>query len=344
MGIHDRDYYRDDSNRWGTAREHRGVILLIAVTIALTVVNFVATEQPQPQQQQQQPAENEAQNGWRGEPNFVLEEALRFEYGKIVPEGQVWRFFTSFLLVERSNWLLGLLFGMLLLYFFGGEMEILYGTGRFVTFYVVAGVLANVIKFLLALIPIGATVATYGNAAPMFATMVLFAFHYPHRPIRIWFLIPIPVWILVSIYLALNMLGVLGMLANRQMDALPHGLESLVGAAVGFAYYRTRGRLFAFLDVFGRLFRQRERSRRSPANLRVYDDNAPRPSTRTSSPPPAASPEPVPQPAGGAVDEHLEAKLDAVLAKVARHGKGSLTAEENDILMRASEVFKKKRR
>lgn len=334
MGIHDRDYYRDDSGRWGTASEHRGVILLIAVTIALSVVNFVAVEQPQPQ-----PPVNP--DGQYTPPAYVLQEALRFEYVKIVPECQVWRFVTSFLFTD--SWFLGLIFGSLLLYFFGGEMEILYGTGRFVGFYILAGVLANVVKFLLALIPVGATVATYGNSAPMFATMVLFAFHYPHRPIRIWFLLPIPVWLLVTIYLGLNLLTALGTLANRQMDSLPHVLEPVVGAAVGFAYFRTRGRLFAFLDVFGRLFRRRERSPRSPANLRVYDDNAPRPSTRTAAPPPAASPEPVPQPAGGGVDEHLEAKLDAVLAKVARHGKASLTAEENDILMRASEVFKKKR-
>lgn len=333
MGIHDRDYYRDDSNRWGTASEHRGVILLIAVTIALSVVNFVATEPQQP------PADIEAQYTPKV---HVLEETLRFEYAKIVPEVQLWRFFTSFLFT--GDIVLGLLFGMLMLYFFGGEMEILYGTGRFVTFYVLAGVLANVVKFLLGLAGVGVAATTYGTAAPMFATMVLFAFHYPHRPIRIWFLIPIPVWVLVSIYLGLHLLMLLGALSNGATGALPYVLEPLVGAAVGFAYYRTRGRLFGFLDVFGGLFRQRERSRRSPANLRVYDDNAPRPSSRTVSPPPAASPEPVPQPAGGGVDEHLEAKLDAVLAKVARHGKGSLTAEENDILLRASEVFKKKRR
>lgn len=333
MGIHDRDYYRDDSSRWGSAAAHRGVILLIAVTVALSLVNFVVAEPTTVTH----PTTGET---YPGEPIHPLSDVLRFDYAKIVNEYQLWRPFTSFLLTP--DWLLGLLFGSLLLYFFGGEMEILYGTGRFLAFYLLTGVLANAVKFPLGLA--GATAPTYGTAAPMFATMVLFAFHYPHRPIRIWFLIPIPVWILVSIYLGLNLLGLLGAVAARQPQALSHVMEPLVGAAVGFAYYRTRGRIFAFVDVIGGLFRKRERARRSPANLRVYDDNAPRPSTRPSSPPPAATPEPVPQPAGGGVDEHLEAKLDAVLAKVARQGKGSLTAEENDILMRASEVFKKKRR
>jgi hypothetical protein len=43
------------------------------------------------------------------------------------------------------------------------------------------------------------------------------------------------------------------------------------------------------------------------------------------------------------VDEQLEAKLDAVLEKVARFGKQSLTDSENQILMRASEIYKRKR-
>jgi membrane associated rhomboid family serine protease len=305
------------------------VILLIAVTVALSLANFVVTERTEVPLPNGQVVE--------GPPAHVLADVLEFDHAKIVREFQGWRFFTSFLLTP--DWLLGLLFGMLLLYFFGGEMEILYGTGRFLVFYVMAGVLANVAKFALGFA--GATHPTYGTAAPMFATMVLFAFHYPHRPIRIWFLIPIPVWILVSIYLGLNVLLLVGALANRQVGALPGVVEPLVGAAVGFGYYRTRGRLFALVDSLGGLFRRRERGR-SPANLRVYDD-APRPSSRASAPPPT-SPEPVPQPAGGGpADEQLEAKLDAVLAKVARQGKGSLTPEENDILMRASEVFKKKR-
>ena len=330
MGIHDRDYYRDDGGRWGSASAHRGVIALIAVTVALSLMNFAVTEPT-----------TVTVDGvtMPGEPVHVLADALQYDHAKVVNEFQVWRFVTSFLLTRDI--FLGLLLGSLLLYFFGGEMEILYGTGRFVAFYLLAGVLANVVKFILGFT--GATSPTYGTAAPMFATMVLFAFHYPHRPIRIWFLIPIPVWILVAIYLGLNLLGLLGAVANRQPQALPHAMEPLVGATVGFVYYRTRGRIFGFVDMIGGLFRRREGAQRSPANLRVYDDNAPRPSTRAA--PPPAKPEPVPQPAaGGGVDEHLEAKLDAVLAKVARQGKGSLTAEENDILMRASEVFKKKRR
>ena len=43
------------------------------------------------------------------------------------------------------------------------------------------------------------------------------------------------------------------------------------------------------------------------------------------------------------VDEHLEAKVDAVLEKMGRNGKESLTTAERDILLRASEIYRKKR-
>jgi hypothetical protein len=43
------------------------------------------------------------------------------------------------------------------------------------------------------------------------------------------------------------------------------------------------------------------------------------------------------------VDEHLEAKLDQVLEKVQKYGKESLSEAEREILLKASEVYKKRR-
>ena len=54
-------------------------------------------------------------------------------------------------------------------------------------------------------------------------------------------------------------------------------------------------------------------------------------------------PVPVTSGASSDVDEHLDAKLDAVLEKLSRHGRESLTESERAILQRASEIYKKKR-
>ena len=53
---------------------------------------------------------------------------------------------------------------------------------------------------------------------------------------------------------------------------------------------------------------------------------------------------PAAMPADPDVDEHLEAQLDAVLAKVAKQGQSSLTSAERAILHRASEVYRRRRR
>src|SRR6188768_1331654 len=128
MGIHDRDYYRDDSGRWGAASEHRGVIAIIAITMAVTIASWIVIDP--------------AQFNERGEPiapeTHVLRDAIQFEYAKIIPEGQVWRFVTSFMMDRDRGGVGGiiwLVFSMLFFYFFGGELEILYGTRRFLTFY-----------------------------------------------------------------------------------------------------------------------------------------------------------------------------------------------------------------
>ncbi len=319
MGIHDRGWYRDESSGWGRAGEHRGVILLIAITVACTIVNFVVPQPPQPRTDEE-----------FAQPVRALQQVADFHPVAVLQQAQVWRLATSFF-IDAS--VFGLIFGMLGLYFFGGEMELLYGTGRFVVFYLLAGIIPNAAKLLLALGGIGMDVHTSGASAPLAATFVLFVFHYPHRPIRLWLLPAIPAWVLVTIYLAINVLLLAAAINTRNSGGVPAILEPLLGAVVGYIFYRTRGGVFGLQSAFGK----RQKRRTSSANLKVYDEDAPRPSARPKV-------EEVPQPVGGGVDEHLEAKLDAVLAKVARQGRGSLTAEENAVLLQASEVFKKKRR
>jgi hypothetical protein len=81
--------------------------------------------------------------------------------------------------------------------------------------------------------------------------------------------------------------------------------------------------------------------RRSPppsdADIRLFREELPEPDEDEEEMPAAVA-------SKADVDEHLEAQLDAVLAKVAAHGQGSLTSAEREILKRASEVYRKRRR
>lgn len=336
MGIYDRDYYREDSRRWWAAGGNRGTVALIAITVVGMLAFHLAVEVP-PVNARFDPDDPTA----FAPPVYYLQQFASFHYPSVL-QGQVWRFVTSFFITPFSFF--SVVFGMLGLYWFGGEMETLYGTRRFVTFYVMAGVLGNVAKFGMALAGVGQETVTFGISGPLFATFVLYAFHYPHRHIRIWIVLPIPAWALVVLYLGLDLLLLANTIRMPGGAGVPYAIDPLIGAFVGFAYNRTGGRLFAMFDGLGNLFKRWSSDRRSSPSLRVYD--APRPAavsaSHTDDEPPTVPvvKRPAPQ---ESVDEYLEAKLDAVLEKVAKHGKGSLTSDENAILMRASEVFKKRR-
>jgi hypothetical protein len=118
----------------------------------------------------------------------------------------------------------------------------------------------------------------------------------------------------------------------------------LVGAAFGFAYYRYQ---FRISPLFTGWF-SRERRERRPARsgqLRIFQpEPAANPATANDT---LATPKTATIPAPAAVaeaTEHLEAKLDEVLDKVAKHGQASLTEAEREVLFKASEVYKKRRK
>jgi membrane associated rhomboid family serine protease len=305
MGLYDRDYYREQpTNWWGSPSERRGVTFLIATTVVGMIAYHVLMV-PGPE----------------GYPVHLLQQYTPFHTPSVM-QGELWRFLSSFFVTPFSFF--GILVGLIGLYSFGGEMESIYGTRRFVLFYLAAGVLGNLVKFGLGLAGQGVEAHTSGASAPIFATFVLFAFHYPSRPIS-FLITSIPIWIVVSAYLLINLLMFFN--TNDTGYSKVAVADPLVGALVGFLVYQTRG---AILDLPERSERRRE-TRPRPLRL-VTTKEEPEP-VAVSAPKREAPP----------MDEHLEAKLDDVLAKVAKHGKASLTPEEQALLMQASEIFKKRR-
>jgi hypothetical protein len=128
------------------------------------------------------------------------------------------------------------------------------------------------------------------------------------------------VWLLVVFQVSRDLFGFMtGHTGNVAVTV------HLAGAAFAFLYYKSEIRLWNFIPDLGSLRRLRRRS-----NLRIYREEPPRP-VAVGGPPNAEN------------TEHFEAKLDAVLEKVARYGQSSLTETERDLLMRASEVYKRRR-
>jgi hypothetical protein len=138
-----------------------------------------------------------------------------------------------------------------------------------------------------------------------------------------------PMWVFAVILIAINSFGAVG-IGPQGIGYLAH----LGGALFGFIYFQSG-------FTFGRLFRRSPAAARPRAKpqLRVVPIEP-----EEDTPAPVGAPvESPPQPKERA-DEHLEARLDAVLDKVSKHGEESLTPEEREILFKASELYKKRRK
>jgi hypothetical protein len=209
---------------------------------------------------------------------------------------------------------------MLFLWWFGHVLEGTYGGKEFLAFYL-AAVLVSSLAF------VGWQVVTndhhpgLGASGAVSAVLVLFAMHYPHHRILIMFFIPVSIWLFVLFMVAKDLYTFLSD-PNPMVGVTAH----LGGAAFGFLYYRREWRVLNWLPDFSSARRLRARPR-----LRVYRGDE-------STPEPVAAPA---RPAERPVDEQLEAQVDAVLAKMSR--KEDLTESEKELLLRAAEVYKRRR-
>ena len=307
MGIYDREYYRREGPSFLGSFASRGRVCwwLIGINVAAFVIQLVTAQRVE--------AEGFiADVRWGPFVDwFILDSSA-------VLHGQVWRLLTyAFLHDPASIW--HILFNMLFLWWFGKDMEDIYGSKEFLAFYLCSAVLGGV-AFVLTNFRGGLCLGASGAVT---AILVLYALHYPTHVIYIFLLVPVPIWLFVVFQVAQDTF-----IFFSQMKTGVAVVVHLAGAAFAFAYYKLHWRVLHIVPDLSALRRSLSRPR-----LRVYREEAP----------PPRVPTPVVAANGGDVDEHLEAKLDAVLEKVARHGRGSLSESEQQILVRASEVYKKRR-
>src|SRR5260370_3656025 len=95
-----------------------------------------------------------------------------------------------------------IIFNMLFLWWFGSDVEDLYGPREFLTFYLTAA-LAGGVAFVTAN-QAGLTTASQalGASGAVTAVLLLCAMHYPTRVIYVWFFLPIPIWLFVLFQVA----------------------------------------------------------------------------------------------------------------------------------------------
>lgn len=323
MGIYDRDYYREDS-RWANPFARSQATLFLTLLLCFVFIIQLAGLDNRP-------------GGMRGrvpqpaQPRDAVAETLELKVSGVL-DGEVWRV-VSYALVHQpgSRGILHILFTAVFLVWIGRQVEDLYGSREYLGYFVLTSLIGGVAYTVVGAFT-RSDVPLLGPSGAVTAILVLFALHYPTRTLPLWF-IPVPVWLIVAIYALVD----IAWLANGHANPAAVAAH-LAGAAFAFVYHTYTLRVLNWLPG----------GRGSSKTVR----RAPRPKTRPRRDEP--QPEPAAAAAGAAgavavgggspVDEHLEAKLDEVLEKVQRHGKESLTEDEREILLKASEIYKKRRR
>jgi membrane associated rhomboid family serine protease len=338
MGIYDRDYYRREGPSFLGSISSRGMMCwwLVGVNVLVFILQLLAQPRGVPA------AAVEMLLMFPGQiPDEVramfrnpVTDALILDSTKVL-HGEVWRLLTYAFLHDVSA-LDHIFWNMLFLLWFGTDVEDIYRPREFLAIYLCAAVAGGVAHVLLGaahLLPMQQmpwgprgfhleSAQVVGASGAVTAVLVLCALHFPTRVILIAFILPVPIWLFVAFSVAKDFFSFLGQSAGHVAVDV-----HLAGAAFAFCYYRSGGRLLNLLPALGSWRRRLTRPR-----LRVYREE---PHPAPVSVPAAAPPPPN--------DEQLEAQMDAILEKISRSGKESLTDHERDLLLRASEAMKRRR-
>ncbi len=176
--------------------------------------------------------------------------------GAVVERLWVWQVFT-YMFLHSPRHLFHIIMNMLLLYWFGTELERLYGRRRFLTLYLgggIAGGLAYAATQYLARTALPAI----GASAAVMAVMVVYAIHFPNRIILLFFLIPMPVKWFVVMVIGIDLVYSL----TTYADGIAHTAH-LGGALFGYVFWRFGPALERFLDGLEDRRRERQVRRRA---------------------------------------------------------------------------------
>jgi rhomboid family protein len=280
MGIYDRPYLRDDEERarsWGGGRSL--VINLIILNVVLWVADALVEGK--------------------------ISRWLALESDVFQKPWLCWQLVTYGFVHAPS---IGhILFNMFALWFFGTEIEGVYGRAEFLRIYLLAIVLAGAAWVLMTMVNHQQAMLV-GASGGIMAIVILYVLHFPRRIIYIWGLLPVPAWALGTVYVVVDMLGAL-----NPGESNVANIAHLGGVVFGFVYFQTGMNL-------GRFVPRRLSDLKLPGfrpRLRVHDP------THES--------------------HNLNQQVDAILEKISREGESSLTKQERRTLEEASRRYQRRR-
>lgn len=234
----------------------------------------------------------------------------------IFEEGKIWQLLTATFLHDQTR-ILHIVGNMLFLYFIGREVESLYGGKDFLAFYLASGIVSTLCWAILAAAFRPHAGVMIGASGAVLGVVTLYTLYYPRREILFMGFIPTPMWLLLAIYLVWPLLG----------DARSSGIaweSHAAGAAFAVAYKHFDLRWTRLMGGWS------GRPRLKVVVPPRYEQSRPRSAA------PGRGDAVGARAATTVQEDQLDARLDEVLAKIAREGREGLTEEERKVLQDAS--------
>ena len=312
MGINDRDYYRGDeaiesgsgSNAApGRPADGSAIKLIIALCIAVLVVQSFSATDPK---HMRDGATQYLSLHWHGLQNFELWRVVTYGFSH-----------GSFQHI---------LYNMIGLWCMGRMVEQVRGSRETFAFFIGAIVFSGLVNIGLNEFG-GRHSSLIGASGGVCAMVILAAFYFPRLQVALFGVLPIQMRWLAVLYVGIDVAGVfdpgaVGQALNPGSRVQIGYLAHLGGAAFGALYYLTGMRLWPTARNEGS--GQRARSDQWLAPESQPQAPVKEPNVKIYVPP----------------KEEMDREVDRILDKINREGKASLTLQENELLMRASEVIR----
>ncbi len=146
----------------------------------------------------------------------------------------LWQPFT-YMFLHSTGGVGHILINMLALWMFGCELERTWGTRFFVKYYFVTGVGAGLTSLILSIFVSGVYYSvTVGASGAIYGLLLGYGMYFPHRPIYLYFIFPIPARIFVMIVGAIAFLSALG----GPGGGVAHSAH-LGGLVIGYLYLKS---------------------------------------------------------------------------------------------------------
>lgn len=289
MGFHDRDYLREEQPGHSLTAPQTAVGLLLLINSVLFILDQFLDGHPL---------------------------TNRLALSTDVVE-KPWNFYEllTYAFVHSPRAFAHILFNMLALWFFGVDVEGVYGKAETLRIYAVAAIFGGLMFLASRLLVLHEPGFVVGSSGALACLIMLFILKFPHRTLLFFGLFPMPAWLFGLMWLVLDIAGYQGVLQGSGASTAYE--VHLAGVLLAFAYHR-------FSWNFGRLVPAwwgRPRMSRG-----VFGG---RPKLKVHAP----------------ADEppSLDAEVDRILAKISDSGSDSLSADERRTLERASARYQRRK-